>query len=131
MRRDGFVSAAQESDSKPALIKTKPMLIDKPYFYINTDATDGDVVITFLPESDSSSNNNPISFSISNVDSTKIKIADLSEISGFNFSDRYIIEIQLVNADLYSFWFSDSAKGTSGGYTAGGGPNLSPTGIDI
>jgi hypothetical protein len=37
----------------------------------------------------------------------------------------------LHNGHLYSFWVSEFKTGESGGYTAGGGPGLHPSGVDL
>ena len=39
-------------------------------------------------------------------------------------------QFYVTNGDLYSFWISPWETGESRGYTAGGGPGLSPEGID-
>ena len=62
--------------------------------------------------------------------STKLQLRwkneDISSLIGKKISIRFYTR----NTDIYSFWFSKTEKGFSGGYTAGGGPLLSPTGID-
>lgn len=40
------------------------------------------------------------------------------------------LKFYLSSGDLYAFWISPWTTGESRGYTAGGGPGLSPTGID-
>ena len=40
------------------------------------------------------------------------------------------LKFYLKDGDLYSFWISPWETGESRGYTAGGGPGLSSTGID-
>ena len=51
---------------------------------------------------------------------------DLSALSGKTIRLKFYV----TNGDLYSFWISPWETGESRGYTAGGGPGLSPEGID-
>ena len=41
------------------------------------------------------------------------------------------LKFYLTEGDLFAFWISPWESGESRGYTAGGGPGLSPSGIDI
>jgi hypothetical protein len=51
---------------------------------------------------------------------------ELSKLHGQTVRLRF----NLTNGDLYAFWVSPWTSGESRGYTAGGGPGLSPDGID-
>ena len=53
--------------------------------------------------------------------------SDLRSLNGRNLK----IKFQLEDADLYSFWISQTEDGKSSGYTAGGGPSLGKYGIDL
>ena len=52
---------------------------------------------------------------------------DLSQLKG----QPIRLKFYMTNGDLYSFWISPWETGESRGYTAGGGPGLSPTGVDV
>ena len=129
MRRDGFVSAVQHSKNDTAIIITKPLDITNPYLFFNLDSQNGEIIVELLP--DHSDNEPVLQFKLSEVDSTKILIADLSTFPNLDKTLKYRLVIRLVGAELYSFWLSKSRDGHSGGYTAGGGPGLNPKGIDI
>ena len=65
-------------------------------------------------------------------DSCKIKVTwkdhpDLAALDGQNIKIKFYLE----DADLYSFWISQTEDGKSSGYTAGGGPSLGIYGIDL
>lgn len=51
----------------------------------------------------------------------------LKSLEGRDIKLRFILD----DADLYSFWISDSPSGQSRGYTGGGGPGLNPQGKDV
>ena len=125
LRRDGFLSLSPDDNSKDAFFITKPLEI-ADYLFLNADAGHGEISISILNE-----NNNPIkTFYIKDIDSTKIMVGKLSKLINDNL--KYVqLKISIKNASIYSVWFSNSIKGHSGGYTAGGGPNLHHSGIDI
>ena len=65
------------------------------------------------------------------TDSTKSMIVwknnrDLATLAGKTVRLKFYLR----DGDLYSFWISPWETGESRGYTAGGGPGLSPTGVD-
>ena len=97
--------------------------------FFNLDSQNGEIIVELLP--DHSDNEPVLQFKLSEVDSTKILIADLSTFPNLDKTLKYRLVIRLVGAELYSFWLSKSRDGHSGGYTAGGGPGLNPKGIDI
>lgn len=132
LRRDGFVSADALGDGE---IYTKPINVEHDYLFVNVDLSrrSSKLWIEILDE-----NYNKIAgfgkddfCVLRNVDSTKCQCKwmskEISELKGKNV----ILRICSRDASLYSFWFSDSLRGESGGYTAGGGPGLSVTGIDL
>jgi hypothetical protein len=72
------------------------------------------------------------SVALKQIDSTKQLVSwktrdDLSALVG----QRVRLRFSVTDGDLYSFWVSPWATGESRGYTAGGGPGLSPSGVDI
>jgi len=47
-------------------------------------------------------------------------------------NDKIIrLKFYMADGDLYAFWISPWITGESRGYTSGGGPDLSPGGVDI
>ncbi len=125
LRRDGFLSLSPNEDSKDAFFITKPLEPDD-YLFLNADASNGKITISIL-----NGNNRPIkTFHIKNIDSTKIMVGDISKLINVNLKNVRL-KITITNASIYSVWFSNSIKGHSGGYTAGGGPDLHPSGKDI
>lgn len=66
------------------------------------------------------------------VNSTKLQCKWNTQSSQTSLMRKTIrLKFTLKNCDMYSFWLSDSKNGESHGFTAGGGPGLSPSGIDI
>lgn len=129
LRRDGFASF--HSDKKECYLKTIPIEVTGPYLFVNTEIK-GSLYAELLD-----ANSNVIKgFSkhdfeiVKKKNSTKLQLRwkneDISSLIGKKISIRFYTR----NTDIYSFWFSKTEKGFSGGYTAGGGPLLSPTGID-
>ena len=53
--------------------------------------------------------------------------SDLSSLLGKSIR----IKFYLTRGDLYAFWISPWETGESRGYTAGGGPGLHNSGIDV
>ena len=69
---------------------------------------------------------------VSGMNSTKLLITwkdnhDLSSLKGKIIRAKFYLK----KGDLYSFWISPWESGESRGYTAGGGPNLNSSGMDI
>lgn len=129
LRRDGF--ASYHSDKKECFLQTRTIEVSNPYLFVNAEVK-GYLYAELLDE-----NSNVIKgFSkhdfkiIKKINSTKLQLSwkneDISSLIGTKISIRFYTR----NTDIYSFWFSKTEKGLSGGYTAGGGPLLSPTGID-
>ena len=66
------------------------------------------------------------------ADKTKQQITwkgkkNLSELSGRTIRAKFY----LTRGDFYAYWVSPWASGESRGYTAGGGPGLHASGMDI
>ncbi len=131
LRRDGFVSL--QSDKNEGYITTETINFDGDFLFVNADVRKGKLAVEVLDESGniikgfSKKENNVISKS----NSTKQLItwknnSDLSSLNGRNIR----LKFYLTSGDLYSFWISPWESGESRGYTAGGGPGLSKTGID-
>ncbi len=131
LRRDGFVS--MNAGKKEGYLETEVISFDGSYFFLNADIK-GNLSVEILDEM-----GNPIpDFSrnkcniIKNKNSTKHFISwknktDLSDLRGKNIKVKFYV----TDGELYSFWISPWESGESRGYTSGGGPGLSPTGIDV
>jgi hypothetical protein len=133
LRRDGFVSL--HGDAKGGYVLTEPISFDGTYLFVNADVKgsksqlsvevldkDGNIIEGFSAKDCAS---------LKKVDSTKAlvswkKNADLASLKGQTIRLKFYV----TNGDLYSFWISPWKSGESRGYTAGGGPGLSPDGID-
>ncbi len=119
LRRDGFVS--YKAGSEKGFVLTKKINITSPYLFINANmcsALDIEII---------SDGQTIKSKTLRSFDSTREFCMDLSKYKGRDIQ----IKFSYKNGDLYSFWFSGHKTGESGGFTAGGGPGLSPSGIDI
>lgn len=134
LRRDGFMSA--HADSIIGTIVTKPIIVMNEFIFVNLEA--------LSPSSEFSVevldyNYNPIlGFTkeqfklLSGINSTKLQCKWNTQSSLTSLMGKTIrLKFTLKNCDMYSFWLSDSKNGESHGFTAGGGPGLSPSGIDI
>lgn len=129
LRRDGFCSVHTD---KAGTLTTERVVFDGKYLFVNADV-EGQLLVEILNES-----GNVIpefdcaSCDIITGDSTKKLVSwhgktDLSELAGRNLEFRFIIE----KGDLYSFWVSPWESGESRGMIPGGGPGMSPTGVDV
>ena len=68
---------------------------------------------------------------VKRVDSTKYQISWKNNTNLEPLRGKIIrVKFYVRNADLYAFWISPWETGESRGYTAGGGPGLSWTGVD-
>lgn len=126
LRRDGFIS--MHAGKKECTLTTETLEFDGRYLFVNVDLKgklffdvlneDGNVIKGFSKKE--------IKY-LRNVNSTKILVADLELLK-----DKKIrIKFYMTQGDLYSFWISKWESGESRGYTAGGGPGLSPSGVDV
>ncbi len=135
LRRDGFVSMGT-GGAKKGTLTTEPIEFDGEYLFVNADlaAKGAEMTVEVLDR-----DGNPLSeFSGKNavplkkVDSTRLAVTwrdadSLASLKGKPVRLRFNLTR---GAELYAFWISPWKTGESRGYTAGGGPGLSPTGID-
>lgn len=131
LRRDGFVS--MDAGKKEGTLITKPFTLTHPYLFVNADVS-GLLAIEILDK-----DGNPVNgytkkdcLVLKGIDNTKSPIhwkeeKDLGKLTG----QTVRLKFYLMKGSLYSYWLSPWETGESGGYTAGGGPGLSPTGMDI
>lgn len=133
LRRDGFV--AMHADKNGGQLTTEPVTFDGEYLFVNASVPGKKSALTVeVLDRDG----NPIeSFSgkdtvaLKKLDSTRAAVTwknndRLTALKGQPVRFRF----NLTDGDIYSFWVSPWATGESRGYTSGGGPGLSPTGID-
>lgn len=133
LRRDGFVS--MQADKKEGYLLTEKMTFDGNYFFVNADVhpKKGKLYVELLDEK----GNVIPGFSkqdciVMKSNSTKQMIAWKGNDSLENLKNTPVrAKFYLTNGDLYAFWISPWETGESRGYTGGGGPGLSPRGIDI
>lgn len=127
LRRDGFASMSGSGE-----VITEILKYSGNHLFINA-AVRGSMTVELLDE-----NGGVIpGFSaeecnVVKADGCKIMVSwkeysDLRSLNGRNLK----IKFQLEDADLYSFWISQTEDGKSSGYTAGGGPSLGKYGIDL
>ncbi len=129
LRRDGFCSVHTD---KAGTLTTERVVFDGKYLFVNADV-EGQLLVEILNESGNAIPEfDCASCDIITGDSTKKLVSwhgktDLSELAGRNLQFRFIIE----KGDLYSFWVSPWESGESRGMIPGGGPGMSPTGVDV
>lgn len=133
LRRDGFVSMQAGAKQKDGYLVTEKITFDGKFLFVNADIK-GKLSVEVLD-----ANGNPIEGftrkecqSISKSDKTKMQItwknhSDVSALIGKPLQLKFYVE----NGDLYAFWFSPWESGESRGYTGGGGPGLSTSGVDV
>lgn len=133
LRRDGFVS--MKAGKEEGTLLTEPVVFDGKYLFVNADVA-GDKSSLYVELIDE--RGCPVEGFTKNdcnglkrIDATKVQITWRNNYSVSSVSNKPIrIKFYLRDGDLYSFWVSPWLSGESRGYTAGGGPGLSPTGID-
>lgn len=133
LRRDGFVS--MKAGKAEGYLVTEKLNFDGEYLFVNADVSgkDGQLSVEVLDE------NGHILPGYTRKECVAMKKADktkhmvtwkgkksLADLKGIKVRFKFYLQ----NGELYAFWVSPSEKGESMGYTAGGGPNLSKTGID-
>jgi hypothetical protein len=125
LRRDGFVSRGAPKAERYLL--TEKLTFDGKYLFVNANIR-GYLKIELLD----GANHKLAVFGnkdfriVKKADSTKLLVGDISSIQGKVVRLRFTMS----QGDLYSFWISPWETGESRGYTAGGGPGLSASGID-
>ena len=111
LRRDGFVSVGTEEEG--TLLTRLLTAEDTRHLFINAEGT---VSAQILWEGGS------VSSETVSINSTKKELTfpgfDLGKLRGKTFRIRFTLK----NAQLYSFWFSGSETGESGGYLGAGAP---------
>lgn len=133
LRRDGFVS--MRAGKKEGYLTTERLTFDGKYLFVNADVRSrkARLAVELL---DADGNVLP-GYSRSECvvmraeDSTKRMIAwkghkDVAALAGKTVR----VKFYLTDGDLYAFWVSPWETGESRGYTAGGGPGLSASGVD-
>lgn len=135
LRRDGFVSMGTNG-AKQGSLTTEPISFDGEYLFVNADlGSKGAEMTVEVLDADG----NPIpEFSDKNAVAMK-KLNSTKQLVSWKGSDSLAalknrpvrLRFNLTKGgELYSFWVSPWKTGESRGYTAGGGPGLSPTGVD-
>lgn len=129
LRRDGFVSMSTKEDG---YLLTEKVTFNGKYVFVNADVK-GKLLVEILDE-----NKQPIKgytkeeCILMQGDNTKGRIEwknrkHVSSLIGKNVYFKFY----LGKGDLYAFWVSPWETGESRGYTAGGGPGLNESGIDL
>lgn len=127
LRRDGFASMSGSGE-----VVTEILKYSGNYLFINA-AVRGSMTVELLDENgDVIPGFSAGECNVVKTDGCKIMVSwkehsDLIPLNGRNLK----IKFQLEDADLYSFWISQTEEGKSSGYTAGGGPSLGKYGIDL
>lgn len=125
LRRDGFVS--RDADNEERYLITEPLSFDGSYLFVNADVR-GKLQVEVL-DVDKKPIKGFAKTDISTIErgnSTRQLVCDLSPLKGKNIR----LKFTMTDGALYSFWVSPWTSGESRGYTAGGGPGLSPDGVD-
>ena len=131
LRRDGFVSL--ETKVNQGYLLTQKISFDGNYLFVNANIPkNGDLKVEVLDE------NNRVLRGYGKADcipmkenSTKFMIRWKRHDNISDFENKPVHFRFLLNKGaLYSFWVSPWATGESRGYTAGGGPGLSQSGVD-
>ncbi len=134
LRRDGFVSV--HASKMEGTFITDTLIADGKYFFVNADVkargaslkvelldADGNVIPGYSKRD---------CIAMRAADKTKQMITwntkkDISELTGKPIRAKFY----LTRGDFYAFWVSPWQSGESRGYTAGGGPGLDVSGMDI
>lgn len=120
LRRDGFVS--RRAGKQGGTLTTEILNFKGKYLFINADIKGG-LRVDVLSEQGKLLFKGAL---LPSFNSTKMRVCDLSRFAGKKVRLRF----SLSDGDIYSFWISPWISGESMGYTAGGGPGLSPDGVD-
>ena len=133
LRRDGFVSL--NADVKEGYLLTEPLSFDGEFFFVNAELKskkaqllvelldkDGNVIEGYSKKD---------CIALKGIDKTKVRVVwkkhkDVAQLKGKTVRAKFY----LTQGKLYSFWISPWESGESRGFTAGGGPNISGSGID-
>lgn len=129
LRRDGFVSMHTD---KEGFLTTEPLSFDGNYLFINAEAKA--IQVELLDETGKAipGYTKDDCEIITNINQTK-KLVSWNKQKGLESLKGKTIRAKfyLTEGDLYAFWISPWETGESRGHTAGGGPGLHETGLDI
>jgi hypothetical protein len=130
LRRDGFASL--NASAEEGFILTKKIVFGGDYLFVNANTCTEYLKVEVLDTSGMTikgfEKENSI---ITKIQDTKSSVSwrnksDLKEVKNKVVQLRFYLK----SGELYAFWVSTYKSGESGGYTAGGGPGLHPSGID-
>ena len=133
LRRDGFVS--MNSDQNEGYLITEPLSFDGKYFFVNADLKNkkGQLQVELLDKDGNiiEGYSKKDCVTLKGVDKTKMRVAwkknkDVAQLQGRAVRAKFY----LTQGKLYSFWVSPWESGESRGFTAGGGPQMSGSGVD-
>ena len=119
LRRDGFTSMSGTGE-----LTTVPVKFTGKHMFVNVAAASGKLQVEVLDKDGAVIKGfDRAACKTLSTDSTIAAVewngkSDLSELIGKEVRFRFVLE----SGDLYSFWVSQSVKGESNGYVAGGGP---------
>lgn len=127
LRRDGFASMSGTGE-----LQTEPLRFEGDRIFVNANVK-GDLLVEVQDK------NGKAVAGFSKDDCVKVTgdstCREITWKGGKTLAalDTNVIRVKfyLNDGDLYAFWISDSEKGESRGYTAGGGPGLHPSGKDL
>lgn len=131
LRRDGFSSMGAKAEEKT--LETRKIRFSGCHLFVNVDAVRGQLRMEVLDErSEVVEGYSKEECNSLTTNTTKSAIHwkrknNLAELSGKTIKLKFYLR----NASLFSFWVSEFESGESGGYTAGGGPGLHPSGKDL
>uniref|UniRef100_A0AB33JAW5 Glycosyl hydrolase family 32 n=1 Tax=Prevotella sp. GTC17259 TaxID=3236795 RepID=A0AB33JAW5_9BACT len=132
LRRDGFVSI--QSGKQEGFLETETITFNGEYLFVNADMRKGVLKIEILDEEGNIipgfSYKDCIAMKGRNSTKWLITWKNKKNLASINKKNVHF-KFYLKQGELYSFWVSPWITGESCGYTAGGGPDLSPKGIDI
>ena len=130
LRRDGFASL--DATETEGFIVSRKITFNGNHLFVNADASKGQLLAELLDE------NGNVVKGYSKEDcipvaenGTKINVLWKGNKQLKNFSTPVKVKFYLTNSSLYSFSVAEYKTGESGGYTAGGGPGLNPSGRDM
>ncbi len=128
LRRDGFASMRAEGEGT---LTTGPLTFDGSRLFVNASARR--LAVEALDR-----DGGPVDgFSVADCEALADVNSTMAEVrwrgaSIGNLAGRAVcLRFHVSDGDLYSFWVSPWPSGESRGYTAGGGPGLSPAGVDV
>ena len=121
LRRDGFASMSGNGE-----LVTKPVTVERPFLFVNADASHGQLRVSVLDRQGnelpgfSEADCRPLTGSEVTQQVSWSSRRSLGELQGQDVR----IKFQQNASDLYAFWFSPSERGESLGFVAAGGPEF-------